>query len=421
MMTPSTRTSVRRLVVPMFVAVVSLTLFIAPAIADTNKPYAVVVSPADVPAGSTSTFTATLINETATQQLGSANLTLPAGFTPLSVGVPSPSGTAAIVGGTIQLRDLAVPAGTSASVSVVALTPCPTGTYTWSVIAKQANNFSGDPGNDLTFDPANSALTTSLTGTCHLGFDFVAQPASAQVGAAITSVTYDPAAPPVAVQVLDGGGTLISSSTAPVTLTILNNPGGGFLSGTTTVDAVGGVATFPGISIDQSGLSYTLSADTSAVAIDPAASAPFNIADVGKQCPAGPCASGTVTEGGTSASELASGGSDGDLLSLYVSVESLDCANYTETSAVVTFDVTGERTKSVTITIAKSSSLKPSKVRVCFASPTAFVDRSGATVNLGLLPDCGVSVAPCVASVRVVKGNIVTTFLAPAGDPKGRV
>jgi hypothetical protein len=124
------------------------------------------------------------------------------------------------------------------------------------VIAKQANNFSGDPGNDLTFDPANSALTTSLTGTCHLGFDFVAQPASAQVGAAITSVTYDPAAPPVAVQVLDGSGTLISSSTAPVTLTILNNPGGGFLSGTTTVDAVGGVATFPGIH-RLSGLSYT--------------------------------------------------------------------------------------------------------------------------------------------------------------------
>ena len=326
-----------------------------------------------------------------------------------------------IAGNTIQLRDLSVPAGTSASVSVIALTPCPTGTYTWSVIAKQANNFSGDPGNDLTFDAANSALTTSLTGTCHLGFDFVSQPASAQAGAAITTVTYDPAAPPVAVQVLDGSGSLISSSTASVILTILNNPGGGFLSGTTTVNAIGGVATFPGISIDQSGLNYTLAASTAAVAIDPGASAPFNIADVGKQCPAGPCSSGTVTDGGTSASELASGGAFGDLLSLYVSVEPLDCTNYTETSAVVTFDVTGSRTKSITITIAKASGQKPSKVRVCFGSPTAFVDRSGATVNLGLLPDCGVSAAPCVTSVRVVKGNIVTTFQAPAGDPRGRV
>ncbi|MEO8423221.1 MAG: hypothetical protein ABI595_04825 [Actinomycetota bacterium] len=412
---------VRRLVAPLSVALVSLTLFIAPAVADVSKPYAAVMSPGNVPAGSTSTFTATLTNETSTQQLGSANLTLPAGFSPLSVGIPSPSGTATIAGNTIQLRGLAAPAGTSASVSVVALSPCPLGTYIWSVIAKQANNFSGDPGNDLTFDAANSSLTTTLTGSCHLGFDFVSQPASAQVNAAITTVTYDPAATPVAVQILDGSGSLIASSTAPVTLTILNNPGGGVLSGATTVNAVGGIAAFPGIKIDRSGLNYTLSAGTAAVAIDPAVSAPFNIADVGKQCSTGPCASGTVTEGGTSASELASGGSVGDLLSLFVSVEALDCANYTETSAVVTFDVTGSRTKSVTITTLKSSSPKPSKIRVCFGSPTAFVDRSGATVNLGLLPDCSVSVAPCVASVRVVKGNIVTTFQAPAGDPKGRV
>ena len=59
-----TATSVRRLVAPMTVALVSLTLLIAPAVADTNKPYAVVMTPGNVPAGSTSSFTATLINET---------------------------------------------------------------------------------------------------------------------------------------------------------------------------------------------------------------------------------------------------------------------------------------------------------------------------------------------------------------------
>jgi hypothetical protein len=414
-------TYIRRLAIPMIMAMVSLTLFIATAAAATTKPYAAVMTPGTVPSGSTSTFSATLSNETSTQQLGSANLALPAGFVPLSVGVPSPSGTASIVGGAVQLRGLSAPAGTSVSVSVVVRTPCPPGTYAWSVIAKQANNFSGDPGNDLTLDAANSSLTTSLGGTCHLGFDFVSQPASAQVGTTITTQTYDPAAAPVAVQVLDGGGTLISSSTAPVTLAILNDPSGGSLSGTTTVNAVAGVAAFPGISIDRSGLSYTFSASTSTVAIDPGASAAFNIADVGKKCPAGPCSSGTVTHGTTSASELAGAGSAGDLLSLYVAVEPLDCANYTETSAVVTFDVSGSRIKSITITIPKTSDLSQSKVRVCFASPTAFVDRSGATVNLGLLPDCAVSVAPCVGSVRIVKGNIVTTFQAPAGDPKGRV
>ena len=286
-----------------------------------------------------------------------------------------------------------MPAGTSTSVSVIALTPCPTGTYAWSVIAKQANNFSGDPGNDLTFDAANSALTTSLTGTCHLGFDFVSQPASAQAGAAITTVTYDPAAPPVAVQVLDGGGSLISSSTASVMLTILNNAGGGFLSGTTTVNAIGGVAMFPGISIDQSGLNYTLAASTATVAIDPGASAPFNIADVGKQCSAGPCSSGTVTDGGTSASELASGGAFGDaeplrfgraarLHQLHRDVRRGDVRRH------------GFEDEEHHDQRAKASSQKPSKVRVCFSSPTAFVSRSGATVNLGLLPDCGVRRRP---------------------------
>jgi len=306
------------------------------------------------------------------------------------------------------------------SVSVGARVPCPLGTYTWSVIAKQANDFSGDPGNDLTFDQANSSLTTVLTGTCHLGFAFTAQPASAQVSTAISTLTFDPSGPPVSVQVLDGNGDPIPTSTIPVTVSIQNNAGGGTVSGTTTVNAIGGTASFPGISIDRAGLGYTLSAGTTVTAIDPGASAAFNVANVGKKCSAASCASGTVTHGSTSASELASAGADGDLLSLYVAVEPLDCPGYAETSAVVTFDVTGNRTKSVTITIPKAG-LKAPALRVCFASPNAFVDRTGATVNLGLLPDCGVSVAPCVSSVKVVKTNIVATFDAPAGDPKGRV
>ncbi|MGH2594463.1 MAG: hypothetical protein ACRDH7_00700 [Actinomycetota bacterium] len=414
------RRSTRWLIPTSLATLILITALVAPAFAaTTKKPYAVVMTPASVGAGSIATFTATFFNETSTQQLGSANLTLPAGFTPVSVGAP-PIGTATLVGSTIQLRNLATVPGASTSVSVAAQAPCPLGTYTWSVIAKQANNFTGDPGNDLTFDPANSALATTLTGTCHLGFAFVAQPASAQVGTAITTVTYDPSAPPVTVQVLDGNGNPITSSTAPIALSILDNPGGGTLSGATTVNATGGEASFPGISIDRAGLDYTLAASTSVAAIDPTASAAFNIANVGKRCSAASCSSGTITQGSTSASELANAGAAGDLLSLYVSVEPLDCPGYAETSAVVTFDVTGSRTKSVTITVPKAG-LKPTKIRVCFSSPTAFVDRSGATVTLGLLPDCSVSVAPCVTSVKVVQSTMVTVFQTPAGDPRGRV
>ena len=400
-------------------AIVLLTLFVVPAVAAPKKPYAAVISPSSVGAGSTASFTATLTNEATTQQLGSANLTLPPGFVPLSVGTPT-SGTATLVGGTVLLRNLATAPGTSVSVSVSARVPCPLGTYTWSIIAKQANDFSGDPGNDLMLNQAHSSLTTTLTGTCHLGFVFASQPASAQVATAITTVTFDPSASPVVVQVLDGNGNPIPTSTAPITLSILNNPGGGTLSGTTTVNAVDGAASFPGISIDRAGLGYTLSAGTTVAAIDPGSSAPFNIANVGKRCSAAACSSGTVTQGITSASEVASAGADGDLLSLYVAVEPLDCPGYQETSSVVTFDVSGSRTKSVTIILPKTG-LKANDLRVCFASPNAFVNRAGATVNLGLLPDCTVSVAPCMYPAKVVKTTIVVTFDAPAGDPKGRV
>ncbi len=416
---PRSRSS-RWLVPTSLAAVVLLTLFVVPALAaSSKKPYAVVIAPAAVPAGATTTFTATLTNETGTQQLGSANLTLPAGFTPLSVGAPS-VGTATLAGSTVQLRDLATPPGASTSVSVSARVPCAPVTFTWSVIAKQANNFTGDPGNDLTFDAANSSLTTTLTGSCHLGIEFTSQPADSQIATAITTATFDPSGPPVSVRVLDGNGDPITSSTAPITLAIGTNPGGGSLSGTTLVNAVGGAASFPGISIDEPGLNYTVTASTTATAIAPTVSGPFDVANVGKKCAAAACSSGTVTEGATSASELASAGSDGDLLSLFVAVEPLDCPGYTETSAVVTFDVTGTRTKSVTITVPKTG-LQVSKMRVCFSSPTAFVDRSGATVNLGLLPDCAVSVAPCVTSVKVVQSSIRTIFETPAGDPKGRV
>jgi hypothetical protein len=399
--------------------VVLLGLLVAPAFAASKKPYAVVIAPAGVAAGSTATFTATLTNETSTQQVGSANLTLPSGFIPLSVGAP-PVGSATLVGSTVQLRDLSLPPGASTSVSVSTRVPCSPVTSTWSVIAKQANDFAGDPGNDLTLDATHSSLTTTLTGRCHLGIEFASQPADSQIATAITTATFDPTGTPITVRVLDGNGDPISSSTVAVTLSIGTNPGGGTLSGTTTVNAIGGSASFPGISIDKAGLSYTLAASTFATAIDPAISNSFNIANVGKRCPAGTCSSGIVAAGTTSASEVASSGAVGDLLSLYISVEGLDCPGYTETSAVVTFDVTGTRTKTVTIVVPKAG-LNASKMQVCFSSPTAFIDRSGALVNLGLLADCKVAVAPCVTSIKVVQNTIEAIFETPAGDPRGRV
>jgi hypothetical protein len=84
--------------------------------------------------------------------------------------------------------------------------------------------------------------------------------------------------PAVQVRVVDEGGNPVTSFTGPVTIAIGHNGGmlmHGTLSGTKTVTAVNGVATFSDLSIDQFGNGYTLVVSASAVA--GAESAPFNI------------------------------------------------------------------------------------------------------------------------------------------------
>ena len=82
------------------------------------------------------------------------------------------------------------------TVSLVAQAPCPPGVYGWSAVTKQANNFSGTPGNNLSLDAANSNLGTTLTGPCSLGFGFSAQPSDAQVNTNITSQPFLPSGEP---------------------------------------------------------------------------------------------------------------------------------------------------------------------------------------------------------------------------------
>ena len=71
----------------------------------------------------------------------------------------------------------------------------------------------------------------------------------------------------------------------------------------------------------------------------------------------------------------------------------------------------------------------PDDFQVCFQSETPFLDADSETVTLGLLPNCFADyesfvsdpIPPCVES-RTADGSVVSvTFLAPAGDPKGRV
>jgi hypothetical protein len=81
---------------------------------------------------------------------------------------------------------------------------------------------------------------------------FTVEPSDVEARAVIT--------PPVEVSVLDRLGSVVGDATDDVTMIILDNPGGGTLSGTTTVSAVNGVAVFSDLSIDTPGAYYRLEA-----------------------------------------------------------------------------------------------------------------------------------------------------------------
>jgi hypothetical protein len=112
----------------------------------------------------------------------------------------------------------------------------------------------------LALNPANPAYH----------FAFAVQPSTT-----LPEMTITPA---VRVNVLDGAGNLVLGFTGTVTIAIGHNGGTvmpGTLSGTKTVTAVNGVATFADLSIDQLGNGYTLV--VTAGGVTGAESAPFNI------------------------------------------------------------------------------------------------------------------------------------------------
>lgn len=66
----------------------------------------------------------------------------------------------------------------------------------------------------------------------------------------------------VQIEIRDANGALVTGARNTVRLAIETNPGGGALGGTTVINAVGGIATFSGLSISHAGTGYTLTATT---------------------------------------------------------------------------------------------------------------------------------------------------------------
>ena len=142
------------------------------------------------------------------------------------------------------------------------------GTLTQTAVAGVAT-FSGltinKVGNGYTLSATSSGLTTAtsiafnVTAGAATQLVFTVQPTNTSAGATIT--------PSVQVSVEDAGGNVVTSSSVAVTLAIGTNPSGGTLSGTATQNAVSGVATFPGMSINKVGTGYTLKATSGALTL----------------------------------------------------------------------------------------------------------------------------------------------------------
>jgi len=115
-----------------------------------------------------------------------------------------------------------------------------------------------------------AASSTALTGASSGTFDITPnvpyrviitqQPTDVAAGETLT--------PPIQATLYDRHGNAVTEATNAVSASLGNNPSGGTLLGTTTVNAVGGVATFDSLSVDRAGLNYTLTVGASGLHTD---------------------------------------------------------------------------------------------------------------------------------------------------------
>jgi hypothetical protein len=379
-----------------------------------------------------------LTNTSTQQRLGSADVRLPAGLVadtsvaarPTVVVVPpgGSSPTATLVGDTVRLRQLDA-APLSVVIVAVTVTAVP-GTHILTTVAKQANNFSGPPGNDLSLlGPAPSVTTEGC-----LQLRFRTQPGDSERDQLIPWATD---AGPPQVDVTDTAGNPVTVAGLAVTVALGSDPTGTDpLTGTRTVTTgADGVATFADLRISRSAEGYTLTA--SAPDFGSVTSTPFDVYDdlcaAGERCEtsAGDLATDQLH---ATASGTAGVGAGGLIVSTQPVGGSGGCAppppgeKYTPLPSEVTlFGTPGVVDKLVTIRVSKDYDQTlpqngAAHYQICARpeEPTSefsfFRDRyTGQQVGLGewgYLPDCGAISVPtvCVVSRTKNAGDVLVTL-----------
>jgi hypothetical protein len=399
----------------------------------------------------TATAVLRLTNTASPQSLGSANVTVPNGYK-LNSGTLSPAvGTATKSGNTLQLRNLNLAPSSFVDVSINVTAPCGgSAQVPWALTVKQANNFSGPPGNDFVLQSGEVAPTTSAPASGCL-LRFVNQPNTTKTGLTITS-GYNSSGDPIQVEIIDPATSARVNTNANVSLVAGKNLLAADLSGGGPVAAVAGLATFPSLSIDLAGL-YTVKATSPAASNQPESDT-FLVQDTVDTCPGANCtfkqtdpdtgSSFTVTpKNGTKGAQFAS--------TLDLSGVSISCdterfhypdSRQPNTIFFIYNDGSANSVKVGKIDINKvivqaTPENGASKYRICYASPDGFTDRSGQAAlqdaaltsyfgvpwYSGLLADCSSSNPPAtelpcsLGFTGSGSGNRVGTFLAPPGDP----
>ena len=175
--------------------------------------FAVSVSPTTPTVGVGTSFTFTIRNDASPQQLGSVQISAPAGFM-----ITSAPGATSVTSASAVFLNLSLAPGAQTMLTVSATVPCNSGTYQWQIAAKQANNFNGS-GNNFTLEPGSAGnLSGTFMGSCTQskpcppGSSCSASATSA-LGDSITVTTSAPVpAGDTVVAGIDGAGSGVSYS-----------------------------------------------------------------------------------------------------------------------------------------------------------------------------------------------------------------
>lgn len=273
---------------------------------------------------------------------------------------------------------------------------------------------------------------------------FAVQPAKTIINQVITGTDLNPSGPPIQVDILNSDGSLASGSAASVTISLAPNAANGSLSGTTTVNAVNGVATFNDLTINRAGLGYMLVASSPEGAS--ATSKAFDEVNAGTRCTGSSTCSATATTP-TSSLNVTMPPSTTGTISLAIDVGTpLVCAGYIarDSNWFSFLASSSANEKVVTYTVRPSAAAKEivGSTQFCLGAPYAFEQRGGGPAPaavlpdgssgfVGLLPNCvATSRGPCISGRSTTPDassptgfDVVLTVRFPAGlpgDPWGR-